>query len=263
MNWIKKILIICCVIYFPLSAKAWNLIGHRVVGQIADTYLNAQARKAIKEILGNESLAMSANWADFIKSDSQYDYLNPWHYINIPANFSKNEVYTFLEKHPGPSVYHKIPDMIAVLKDRKSTADQKKFALRLLVHLVGDIHQPMHTARPEDLGGNNVQLTWFGQKSNLHKVWDEGLVEYQKLSYTEYAKAINYPSVADFTTWQKTSLKDVVFESYQLCNAIYNGTKQDDKLSYRYNFDWISTVNQQLLKGGVRLAKILNDIYKQ
>ncbi|MBP8067741.1 MAG: S1/P1 Nuclease, partial [Pedobacter sp.] len=80
-------------------------------------------------------------------------------------------------------------------------------------------------------------------------------------SYTEYAKAINHPTVAEFTTWQKASLKECLFESYQICNKIYAGTKSDDKLSYRYNFDWIATVNQQLLKGGIRLAKILNDIY--
>lgn len=257
----KKLLTVLVLLYLPFAASAWNLIGHRVVGEVADYYISAKTRKAIQAILGSESIAMSANWADFVKSDTSYNYLSNWHYLNIPANLSKAEVFNYLEKQSGPNVYNKINEMIVVLKNAKSTLTQKKLALKMLIHLVGDLHQPMHTARPEDQGGNRVQLTWFGEKSNLHKVWDEGLVEYQKLSYTEYTKAINHPTVAEFTTWQKTSLKESLFESYQICNKIYEGTKSDDKLSYKYNFDWIATVNQQLLKGGIRLAKILNDIY--
>lgn len=258
----KKIIIVLALIYLPYAAGAWSLIGHRVVGEVADQYINAKTRKAIQEILGTESIAMSANWADFVKSDTSYNYLSNWHYINFPANLSKTEVFNFLDQQTGPNIYNKINEMIAVLKNSKSTAAQKKLALRMLIHLVGDLHQPMHTARADDLGGNKILLTWFGEKSNLHKVWDEGLVDYQKLSYTEYAKAINHPATAEFTTWQKTSLKECVFESYQICNKIYaTGIKSDDKLSYKYNFDWIGTVNQQLLKGGIRLARILNDIY--
>ena len=160
------------------------------------------------------------------------------------------------------SLFQKNTSTLKLTKNSKSTLVQKQLALRMLIHMVGDVHQPMHTARPEDLGGNKILLSWFGEKSNLHKVWDEGLVDYQKLSYTEYAKAINHHTPAQFISWQKASLKDCVFESYSICTKIYNtGIKNDDKLSYKYNFDWIETVNQQLLKGGIRLAKMLNDIY--
>ncbi len=257
----KKLIIVFALLYLPYVAGAWNLIGHRVVGEVADQYINAKTRKAIREILGSESIAMSANWADFVKSDTAYNYLANWHYLNIPANLSKTDMFSYVDQQTGPNVYKKITEMIAVLKNSKSKLTEKKLALRILIHLVGDLHQPMHTARLDDLGGNKVLLTWFGEKSNLHKVWDEGIVDYQKLSYTEYAKAINHPSPAAFTTWQKTSLKECLFESYQICTKIYAGTKMNDKLSYRYNFDWVATVNEQLLKGGIRLAKILNDIY--
>ena len=257
----KKLVLAVVLLYLPFGAGAWNLIGHRVVGEVADQYINAKTRKAIQQILGSESIGMSANWADFVKSDTTYNYLGNWHYFNIPANLSKTDMLKYVDGQSGPNVYKKITEMIAVLKNSKSTLIQKKLALKMLIHMVGDLHQPMHTARPEDQGGNKVLLTWFGEKSNLHKVWDEGLVDFQKLSYTEYAKAINHPTTAEFTTWQKTSLRECVLESYQICNQIYAGTKMDDKLSYKYNFDWIATVNQQLLKGGIRLAKILNDIY--
>ena len=259
----KKIIIVLVCIYMPFLASAWGVLGHRIVGEVADQYINGKTRKAIQQILGTESMAMTANWADFIKSDTSYNYLSNWHYVNLPADLAKTDVFSFLDHQPGPNIYNKINEMVAALKNPASTAVQKKLALRMLIHLVGDLHQPMHTARKEDLGGNKVFLTWFGEKSNLHRVWDESLVDFQQLSYTEYANVINHPSPAQFTLWQKGTLKDYVFESYVICNKIYaTGIKNDDKLSYKYNFDWIGTVNEQLLKGGIRLAKVLNDIYK-
>jgi len=256
-----SILIFGTLAYLPIQANAWGMIGHRVVGEIADSYLKVKTRKAIQSILGAESLAMSANWGDFIKSDSTYNYMYNWHFVNLPEGLDKAGIYKVLETEKSPNLYNKIPDLIAILKKSSSTADQKKLALRMLVHLEGDLCQPMHVAHKDDLGGNRVSVSWFNEKSNLHRVWDEQLIEYQQLSYTEFAKAINHPSAVQLYNRQNTSLRDCIFESYTVCSKIYDNTKPDSKLSYRYNFDWAETLNQQLLKGGVRLAKMLNDIY--
>ncbi len=259
----KKIALVFALAYLPLTVTAWGVTGHRVVGQIADFYLQAKARKAVQQILGTESMAIASNWADFAKSDTTYKHMDSWHYVNFPPDLAKSDVFTFLEKQPAANVYNKTLEMIAVLKNKNSSAAQKKLALRLIIHFIGDLHQPMHTARKEDLGGNKVLVTWFGEKSNLHRVWDDGLISFQQLSFTEYAKVINYPSPKQLVNWQKTNLKDWVYESYQVCNKIYaRGIKTDDKLSFKYNYDWIDTVNEQLLKGGIHLAKVLNDIYK-
>jgi len=260
----KKIataLIVGSLAYAPAQVSAWGTIGHRVVGEIADSYLKTKTRRAVQDILGYETLAMCANWGDFIKSDSTYNYMYNWHFVNLPAGLNKDGVYNFLETDNSISLYTKIPDLIAILKKTSSTRDEKKLAMRMLVHLAGDLCQPMHVARKEDLGGNRVSVLWFNEKSNIHRVWDEQLIEYQQLSYTEYAKAINHASAVELYNWQNTSLKDCIFESYNICNKIYETTKPDAKLSYRYNFDWVETLNNQLLKGGVRLAKMLNDIY--
>jgi S1/P1 Nuclease len=260
---LKRLILAFAFIYAPIAASAWGVLGHRIVGEIADSYLSPNARKAVKQILGNETLAMSANWADFIKSDTTYKYLSPWHYVNLPVGLDRKGLDGYLDNFTEPNIYNKANEMIALLKDPKTPAEKKVFAMRILVHLIGDMHQPMHTARKEDLGGNRISVTWFGQKSNLHRVWDEQLIDFQQLSYTEYTKAINFATPEQLATWNKASIKDCIFESYQVCNQIYaTGIKNDDKLSYNYNFDWIATLNQQLLKGGVRLAKILNEIYK-
>ena len=260
-NKVKIGLAIAILMYMPIKTSAWGMIGHRVVGEVAASYLTKKGLKGVKSVLGSETLAMASNWPDFIKSDTSYNYMGSWHYVNLPGGLDKQGVYQFLNAEQAPNVYGQINAMVNILKDKKSSAAQQQLAMRVLIHLVGDLHQPMHTARKEDLGGNKVYVTWFGARSNLHKVWDEELIDYQRLSYTEYATAINHPTKAQVKTWQATSLQDVVFESYTACNHIYDTTKLDDKLSYRYNFDHVDTVNEQLLKGGIRLAQIINDIY--
>ncbi len=134
--------------------------------------------------------------------------------------------------------------------------------LRLLVHIAGDIHQPMHVGHPEDRGGNSIRVLWFNELTNLHSVWDDKLVEMQKLSYTEYARAINHTGNKQRREWQSQPMTAWFFESYQIAGQLYDEIKQpDQKLGYRYNFDHLETMNQQLLKGGVRLAGILNSIF--
>jgi hypothetical protein len=260
-NKVKLILALAIITYMPIKANAWGMIGHRVVGEVAESYLTKKGLKGVQHVLGSETLAMASNWPDFIKSDTSYNYMGSWHYVNLPGGLDKQGVYQFLKAEQAPNVYGQINAMIAMLKDKQSSASQQQMAMRVLIHLVGDLHQPMHTARKEDLGGNKVYVTWFGARSNLHKVWDEELIDYQRLSYTEYATAINHPTKNQLTSWQATSLQDMVFESYTACNHIYETTKPDDKLGYRYNFDHVDTLNEQLLKGGIRLAQILNDIY--
>ena len=262
MNKYLKILVVSVALFLPFNAGAWSMLGHRIVGQIAENHLSAKARKAIRAILGTETLAMASNWGDFIKSDPAYDYLYNWHFVNLPAGLDKQGVYDFLEKDTAASVYTEVPAMIGILKDKQSTASQKVFAMRMLVHLVGDLNQPMHTARKEDLGGNKIYVTWFGEKSNLHRIWDDELIDYQRLSYMEYVSAIDHPTKFQLIDWKKSSLKDFVYGSYQVCNKIYETTKPESKLGYKYNFDYVSVLNEQLLKGGICLANILNDIYK-
>ncbi|MBI3233025.1 MAG: S1/P1 Nuclease, partial [Bacteroidetes bacterium] len=88
-NKIKRLAILTLFLYLPFCSMAWGVLGHRIVGQIADTYLTKTAKKEIFKILGNESVAMASNWPDFIKSDPAYSYLNNWHYINFKGGLSE------------------------------------------------------------------------------------------------------------------------------------------------------------------------------
>ncbi len=258
----RTILIIILVAVLPYSASAWGVLGHRVIGEIASLHLNARAAKEIRRILGNESIALASTWGDFIKSDTAYDYLYNWHFININETLSYSQFEQYLASDTAVDAYTKVKMMVDSLKSGKLSAEKEKMYLRLLIHIAGDLHQPMHIGRLSDLGGNRVRVQWFGQASNLHRVWDEQLPEFQQLSYTEYVKAINFSSSAQRTAWQKQTMSEWMFETYSHCQHIYAYIREDNpRLSYRYNFDYVETLNSQLLKGGIRLAGMLNDIY--
>jgi hypothetical protein len=248
--------------FFSTQAFGWGLLGHRIVGEIAERHLSGKAKREIKKILGNESLAMSANWADFIKSDTSYNYLGSWHYVNLKTGLSQSDVQTRLATDTIPTIYNRLTHLVSEFKSNKAlTLEQKRMYLRLIVHLVGDIHQPMHAGRPEDLGGNRIQLHWFFEPSNLHRVWDEQLINYQQLSYTEYTAALDFTTKSQRKQLQATGADQWVYESYRIAEDLYKGVKKGDKLRYDYNFKHVSTLNDQLLKGGVRLAGLLNELF--
>jgi hypothetical protein len=259
----RIVLLSAAFIIISVSAFAWwGPTGHRIVGQIADSYLSNKARKAIREILGDESIAITSNWADFIKSDSTFNYLGPWHYLNVKQGLSQTEFNTLLQKDTAVDAYTKLNFLIAELKNKQLPLETKKMYLRLLIHICGDIHQPLHVGQFEDRGGNSIRLQWFGEPTNLHSLWDEKLIEFQKLSYTEYVKDINHTTRAQRLQWQQQPMNEWFFESYQLAGKVYNSVSGNEpKLSFRYNFDYIDMLNTQLVKGGVRLAGLLNSIF--
>jgi len=263
MNRLKKLLLSIVVFCFSFPSMAWwGSTGHRVVGEIAESYLTPKTKIAIREILGTESLAMASNWADFIKSDSAFNYLSPWHYINIKGGLNHDEFQKLLQTDTAADAYTKLNFLIQELKNKQLAKDKKLMYLRLLIHIVGDIHQPLHVGHLEDMGGNRIRVLWFSDSTNLHSIWDDKLIEFQKLSYTEYTNAINHIQKKQIITWQKQPVIEWFFESYQVAGKLYNEiTQPHQKLSYRYNFDHVEVLNQRLLKAGIRLAGLLNEIF--
>lgn len=262
MQYLKKVglfIFACCLSY---QSMAWGMLGHRIVGQIADSYLSKKAKKEIFKILGNESVAITSNWADFVKSDPAYNYLYNWHFINFNSGLTQQQFQSYLDSDTATNAYTKINFMVAELKKKDLAPDKKLLYLRMLIHIVGDIHQPLHVGRLEDRGGNNVKVLWFRDSSNLHSVWDDKLINLQQLSYTEYAAAINHTTKEQVTQLQSESLGIWLFQSYQLAQGIYGDIKiPNQALDYKYNYNYLGILNDQLLKGGVHLAGLLNEIF--
>jgi hypothetical protein len=131
----------------------------------------------------------------------------------------------------------------------------------MLVHLVGDIHQPLHVGRGDDKGGNDFQVRWFKNGSNLHRVWDSGMIDERKLSYTELANSIDHASKAEVRVWQSTTTADWAAEAMLLRPQVYNVEKGAD-IGYEYMYTNWPTVEQQLEKAGIRLAGVLNELFR-
>lgn len=248
-----------------LSAHAWGPIGHRVIAEIASMHLTPRAQQAIRGIIGQETLAMIANWPDFIKSDTTgiYNHTSSWHYLDFPGHCTRAEYDRLLAAAKGENLYSQTMAMIKELKDPSTPQTRKRFALSFLVHMVGDMHMPLHVGRDEDMGGNKIQVNWFERPTNLHRVWDEHLVDFQQYSYTEYAGLLNRVVTKEKKkTFQSGSVQDWMWESHVLSDKIYDRTKPGEKLSYRYNYIFVDDLNGQLTKGGFRLAKVLNELFK-
>ena len=250
----KKFTTLVLVIMFcnSLDTFAWGKIGHRVVGQIAYNHMSKKARKNVQKILGNESLANSGTWMDFIKSDKSYDHQTPWHYCVIPDSLTYQQTAT---PEQG-DIIMTLERIINELK-AKNFREDELWAIRCLVHLVGDIHQPLHVGNGKDKGGNNEQLKYMYQSSNLHRVWDSEMIDHQQLSFTEYATSIDFTSETQERLWQNSTILDWANESKSLREQVYN-LPEDKFLSYKYTFDNINTLNKRLLQAGIRLAGILN-----
>jgi hypothetical protein len=260
-DFLKKLILAIVILYAPLQSMAWGAEGHRVAGQIAESYLTPKARKAIQEILGNETVALASTWADFIKSDPAYSYLSTWHYIDFDKAYTYPEMKEYLDNDANIDAYTKLNFLISWLKKKDLNKENKLLYLRMLIHIVEDVHQPMHAAHADDKGGNDFKVNWFNNPTNLHSVWDSQLIEFQQLSYTEYAAAINHTTAEQRAEWQKAPISQWLFESNQIAEKLYSEIKPGDTLNYKYNFTHIDIVNQQLLKAGVRLAGLLNTIF--
>jgi len=258
---LKGLLTTLIVFYLPVRSMAWGTQGHRICGQIASSYLTPKARKAIEAILGDESIALASNWADFIKSDPQYNYLSIWHYIDFDKSYTYPEMVSYLNQDTNVDAYTKLQFLISELKKPGLSKENKLLYLRMLIHIVEDVHQPMHVAHADDKGGNDFKVNWFSNPTNLHSVWDSQLIDFQQMSFTEYASAINHTTLAERSQWQQDPISKWLFESNQIAEKLYTEIKPGDTLNYKYNFTHIDQLNQRLLMAGVRLAGVLNQIF--
>lgn len=256
----KHFILTALLIFSILTSYAkpeWGDTGHRTVGEIAEEHLSRKAKKAIDKILGGEGLAFVSTYGDEIKSDKKYDKFYTQHFVNYPFG----QTYEESEKDERGDIVMGIENCIKILKDPASSKEDKVFYLKFLVHLIGDLHQPLHVGRAEDKGGNDIKVLWHYKKSNLHRVWDSEMIRSWNMSYKELAENAKQLSKEQVNHIQKGSLLDWTNESQELAKKVYASAKPDDKLGYRYSYDYFPVVRDQLQKGGIRLAKVLNDIF--
>lgn len=251
-----RITIVAIAVLFNQLAFGWGQTGHRAIGEVASHHLTKKAKKNIAKLLGEESLAIASVWMDEVRSDSLYDHTHDWHWVTIP----EGEHYHETEKNPEGDVVEAIGRMREILLDESSSDSLKIEALKFLVHLVGDLHQPLHVGNGTDKGGNDVKVKWFYKSSNLHRVWDSEIIDSKDLSYTELARAVDHASKGEVEKWQMGSVEDWANEAVAYRTQVYN-TGDSENLSYEYMYYNWDLIQQQIEKAGIRLAGMLNEIF--
>ena len=242
-------------------AWGWGPQGHMVVAQIAENNLTPTAKRNVQKLLKGPTLAEVSNWADFIKGDPQWAHTKPWHFVDIPDG----EDYSTIEHSHDGDIVAAITEMVKVIKSRSAKPMEKENALKFIVHFVGDIHQPLHVGRPEDRGGNDVQIVFEGRKSNLHALWDSLMIMKNPMNHVQYAAYLEnqtlLPAPYDIP---EMAFSQIIHECMSAREDIYNfspgtGTIEVRDVYYKRNLE---RMNSQILKGGKRLAVLLNSLFK-
>ncbi len=241
-------------------AFAWGPQGHRVIAVIAQQNLTPQAREKVNALLGPyNSLAAISSWADDTRPD--YAETAPWHYIDIPLEADSIDMAA--ECPQSNCVIGQIEKFEAVLKDSKASEADRRVALEFLVHFVGDLHQPLHAEDNHDKGGNLVQVVFFDQPSNLHSVWDSGILNHVEPYGNKLAEELGRRiTPAEREQWAKGTVEDWALESHRLAREVaYKNLPAGTPplaLGQAYVDATAPAVQTQLEKAGIRLATILN-----
>lgn len=244
-----------------IFAFGWGQKGHDTVAYIAECNLSPEAKAAAEELLDGKSIVYYSNWLDNASHTPEYAYSKTWHYKNVDAGVS----YEDAPVNEKGDIVTALNQQISVLGDTTKSRDERALALKMVVHLLGDIHQPMHLGHASDLGGNRTEVRYFKNPRNLHSVWDSSLVESaHKWSYTEWQQQIDRASDAEKAAITAlASPEEWARETLGIATVVYEQTPEDYNIEYDYIARWTPVIEQQFLRGGLRLASVLNGILGQ
>jgi len=283
----KRLIISIAILMIATSAYSWGKNGHRIIAAICETYMSEAAKEEMYHIMGPDFIEELSVWPDYVRSEPGWKFADPWHYTTVHVGQTPDEVRRgYAEDDDINDALEAIDLMADILRGDQSAINwleskmeksgakplrgsTRATALAYLVHLVGDLHMPLHVGKNQDRGGNNIKVIYFDERTNIHSLWDTGMIEHEQLSYTEFARFINKATPGDVSDWQNSTVDDWADESISLrediYNNIYNYTDRETGLpsfSWKYQHDYIPHVKDRLLKAGVRLAGVLDEVLR-
>lgn len=250
------------------AAQAWGPLGHKVTAQVAEEMLLPQTKQKLRQLLQNQTLPDVVNWADTIKQNPDWKFASWYHFEKIHDNenyIDSIKGMTANERERGGMVTG-ILEAEKIYLSKTASQDEKQMAVKFLVHFIGDSHQPLHTGRVEDNGGNKVLLKWNGKDVTLHAVWDVYIMNQshpdflnEKNPEEAYAKYL----IQKFkdTKPEQIRLDDVnmwVQESMSYRDSLYQYYNKENEAQYSSRF--ADTVDLRLYLAGLRMAAFLNQM---
>ena len=271
---IGSVLLLLCVLSAPGQARGWGVEGHETIATIAEKLLTPAARRKIAALLADDrdgtSLAAVSTWADRIRNSRPETA--PWHYVDIPVAEGAATGYDARRDCPTDAcVVAQISHHARIMADPVVLRALRAESLKFVVHLVGDIHQPLHCGENDDHGGNKIRVVFNGKKTNLHWVWDTGLVEalddHRRPLAVVLLKQIGPAerllwSQIDPIAWANESWAISKTFVYPSVGDVRGGTTAPIVLPATYDDVAAPGVAVQLAKAGVRLAAILNAAFR-
>jgi hypothetical protein len=267
----------------PHPAFAWGQSGHSIIAELAQRHLSPTARAAIKSLIGDASLASISNWADDYKFTPEGKGTYRWHFVDIDITHPTYDagIDCLDEDNQGTCIVKGLPAAIAILKDQSRSQSERITALKLVVHLAGDLEQPLHASqRNGDQGGNKINVSLQARRSDgkpyqhsstFHSMWDDSLVDLQAYSWGSYADAIDanpLPQV-EAAPYDETRIAAWANDTHALGIKAYQllpaGTPDHNNASHRVEIgnDYAVAVKSDLdaamAKGAARLKAILEE----
>ncbi len=256
----RVIVSILLLLAIPPAAFGWGSKGHDVVCYIAECHLSQRAKAEVSELLEDRSMVYYSSWADGAKYTKEYSYTRPWHYLNM----ERRESVATAKRSKDGDLLSALEAMEAILRDESADHEAQSFALKIYIHLVGDMHQPMHLGREVDEGGGSIPIIYFTESTSLHSAWDYHLpMGVREWSYMEWQHQMDRLSEAEEATIVAGSYADWMDATHEITNMVYRDTPVETRIFYEYVAKYRPIIEQQLLYGGLRLAWLLNGIYAQ
>jgi hypothetical protein len=255
---LSKKITCCCAMLVSLQAFGWGQTGHRVTGAIAEQYLSPKAQAAIAALLPNEDLAEASTYADEMRADPGVFWQSvagPFHYVTVP----KGKAYKDLDAPEQGDAVSALNMFSAQVKSPNTSLEHKQRALRFIVHIIGDLHQPLHAGNGTDKGGNDFKLNFFWEDSNLHRVWDSGMIDRRQLSYTEWTDILSRKITSEQAKqWMVADPLVWIAESSKIRDEIY---PEKEKISWDYLYQHLPTATTRIQMAGLRIAAYLNQLF--
>lgn len=262
-------LCLCAISLAPAKSMGWGQEGHRLIAAVAESRLETGARHTVAEMIGEGGLPSVANWADEIRKDRPETA--PWHYVDLPREQPDYDPSRDCA-HPkeGDCVIAAIERFRSVLADRHQPRRDRAEALKFLIHLVGDIHQPLHCLKDDD-GGTALEVVFFGEAINpfngkpwnLHAVWDAGLITQSGLDEEAHVRTLlAWIDAQPDVDLQKGTAREWALESKEAAIRTAYRLPADLTLGASYLQASLPVLHSQLAKAGIRLAALLNEVFR-
>lgn len=237
----------------PIKTFAWGSKGHALVAEVAFNYMDENTKKEVLKYLDGMTIQDAANWMDNVKSDHSYDYMRAYHYVNFDKGANVVET-------SGDNIIYQLSTVIKELQNKKNLSKEEiNTKIKILFHLMGDLHQPMHVGYGTDKGGNTIQLNYNFRGTNLHSLWDSGIIEYKKITLQDCLKANTY-SKNEIRAIQYTNVINWATDTRAYLPQIYK--TGGNKINDDYVDACVPIIENQIHKAGIRLAGVLNEVFK-